>query len=56
MNEFSNRLRELYPYAPKNYEKKFEAVLNELLIERFLKQMNFDLKVDPTWNKFNSNF
>ena len=56
MNEFSRRLREIYPYAPKNYEKKFEPVFNELFIERFIERMNLTIKVDPSWNKFNSNF
>ena len=56
MNEFSSRLREMYPYAPKNYEKKLEPVFNELFIERFIEGMNLTIKVDPSWNKFNSNF
>ena len=56
MNEFSNKLREIYPYAPKNYEKKLEPVFNELFIERFIKGMNLSIKVDSSWNKFNSDF
>jgi hypothetical protein len=56
MNEFSNKLREIYPYAPKNYEKKLEPVFNELFIERFIKGMNLSIKVDSSWNKFNSSF
>jgi len=33
INEYSEKLRELYPYAPDNYEKKMQGIFSELFIE-----------------------
>lgn len=56
VNEFSAKLREKYPYAPKNYEKKFEVIFNELFIESFVKDMNFTVKLDKSWRIFDKNY
>lgn len=56
VNEYSIQLRDAYPYAPENYEKKFEIVFNELFIEKFIKNMNLTISdLDENWKMINRN-
>lgn len=56
INEYSEALRELYPYAPDTYEKRMGIIFNELFIEQFIKGLDFSMKIQEDWNILDSQY